>query len=75
MAEFTVNMVKIPKLEVGYSDVIFHITQDKDKLGSLRVSKGALVWTPVNKVFSYWLDWDVFSEIATKKGQRRKAHY
>jgi hypothetical protein len=75
MAEFSVNMVKIPKLEIRSVDVIFHVQQDKENLGSLRVSKGALVWTPANKVFSYWLDWDKFSDMAGKQGQRRKAHY
>lgn len=75
MAEFAVNMVKIPRLEIRSVDVIFHVQQDKENLGSLRVSKGALVWTPANKVFSYWLDWDDFNEIASKKGQRKKAHY
>ena len=75
MAEFTVDMVKIPKLKIRSVDVIFHVQQDKENLGSLRVSKGAIVWTPANKVFSYWLNWDVFNDIAIKKGQRKKAHY
>ncbi len=75
MAEFGVKLVKIPQLEIRNVDVIFHVTQDNEGLGSLRVSKGALVWTPANKVFSYWLGWDVFNEIAIKKGERKKAHY
>ena len=72
---YKVKMTKIPWLEVGKSDVIFHIDSDDERLGSLRVSKGHIVWTPANKVFSYWLNWHDFDKIAVKKGQQRKAYF
>jgi hypothetical protein len=37
------------------------------------VSKGHIVWTPFQKQFSYWLNWNDFGKIAIKNGQKRKA--
>ncbi len=73
--QYSVHMTKIPWLEIGKSDVIFQIKQDDEKLGSLRVSKGAIVWTPVNRKNSYWLNWNDFGEIAIESGQERKASF
>ena len=72
---YKVNMTKIPRLEIGKSDVIFQIESDDEKLGSLRVSKGNIVWTPVNKQFSYWLNWNDFDRIITENGEPGKAHF
>ena len=72
---YKVNMTKIPQLEIGKSDVIFQIECDDEKLGSLRVSKGNIVWTPVNKKFSYWLNWNDFDKIIIENGQPGKAHF
>ncbi len=75
MPEYNVNMTKIPWLEVGKSDVIFHIKRDNEKLGNLRVSKGHIVWTPANKQFSYWLNWNDFDKIAISNGQPRRVSF
>lgn len=75
MSQYSVNMTKIPKLEIGKSDVIFHINRNDEKLGSLRISKGNIVWTPTNMQYSYWLNWDDFNEIAINNGQVRKASF
>ena len=53
----------------------FHIEQGDEKLGSLRVSKGNIVWTPVNKKYSYWLTWNDFGKIIVDNGEQRKAAY
>ncbi len=71
---YKVDMTKIPKLEIGKSDVIFQIANDNDKLGNLRVSKENIVWKPVNKQFSYWLNWNDFDRSMTENGQQGKAH-
>lgn len=75
MAEYNVEMTKIPRLQVGKSDVIFRIEQDNEKLGSLKVSKGNIVWTPANKQISYWLDWNDFGNLAIEKGEPHKASF
>ena len=72
---YKVKMTKIPWLEVGKSDVIFHIDSDEEKLGALRVSQGHIVWTPADKQLSYWLNWHDFNELAEKKGQKKKAYF
>ncbi|MFC2006817.1 hypothetical protein ACFLUQ_01460 [Chloroflexota bacterium] len=75
MSDYTVKMIKIPRLQIGNSDVVFHIEDAGDKLGSLRISKGNIVWTPVNKKMSYWLNWNDFGKIIAENGQPGKAHY
>lgn len=76
MAKFRVRMTKIPKLSIGKSDVIFIIRQDNAKMGTLRVSKGHLVWTRAKKKKSYWLSWDVFDKIAWEYIKyHREAYY
>ena len=72
---YKVKMTKITWLEVGKSDVIFHIESDEEKLGTLRVSKGHIVWTPADKQLSYWLNWHDFDKIAVRRGQQRKAYF
>jgi hypothetical protein len=75
MAEYSVEMTKIPRLQVGKSDVIFQIKQDDENLGSLKISKGHIVWTPDKKQYSYWLNWNDFNEIVVEKGQPRKVSF
>jgi hypothetical protein len=75
MPGFRVEMTKIPTLRIGYSDVIFHVEQNEENIGSLRISKGHIVWTPANKQYSYWLDWNKFGDIMVNNGDARKAKY
>lgn len=75
MPQYGVKMTKIPQLEIGKSDVIFHIVRDDEKLGSLRVSKGNIVWTPANMQYSYWLNWNDFNKIVMDNGQVGKTSF
>jgi hypothetical protein len=75
MADHEVILKKIPRLVIGKSDVIFDIRLGKDKLGSLRVSRGHIVWIPVNSEYGYWKNWGDFGDLLIKNGKRDKVKY
>jgi len=69
MAQHKVDF-EIPKRELGNSNIEFKVRRDEVLLGTLRVSKGAVVWTPANNEFSYKLDWAKFGEAMEAEGRR-----
>ena len=75
MAKYSVEMTKIPWLEVGKSPVIFHIRQGEEDLGILRVRKGHIVWIPAKGQQGFWMDWNKFARVAAKNGKRRPIGY
>ena len=75
MPDHNVEIRRIPRLLVGKSDIIFDIKKNGEMLGSLRISKGHLVWRPVNNQFGYWLNWSDFSSVAVENGFRRRVNF
>jgi len=67
MAQHQVRFT-VPERPVGNSDIEFSITRDGAKFGKLRVSKGAIVWIPVNKTYGHKLGWAKFAELAVENG-------
>ena len=60
---------EIPEHQIGKQDVIFHVYEDGDKFGTLRISKGALEWSPRSHKKPYKLGWkDVDKAIKTFYG-------
>jgi hypothetical protein len=58
----------VPERPVGNADIIFTVYQDGEKFGELRVSRGAAVWFPANKVKGYRLSWDQVDRLARDFG-------
>lgn len=52
----------IPWRDLGKSDVEFQVWGDTDKVGTLRVSKGSLVWFAKNGKLGHKVIWSKFSE-------------
>jgi hypothetical protein len=48
---------QVPWRPIGREDVVFSVEQDGEKLGELKVSKGAVVWRPRHGKRSYRADW------------------
>ncbi len=53
----------IPERNLGRSDVEFKVKQGETILGTLRISKGALVWFPKNTSRGHKIGWAKFHEI------------
>lgn len=62
----------VPERELGNSDIQFDVRIDGGKLGTLKVSKGALVWIPANKQSGYQLTWQKLNELAQQEGRVMK---
>ena len=75
MPNHEVIMKKVPPLKIGKSDLVFDIKLGKDKLGTVGVSRGLIVWTPANNEYSYSLPWEAFGDMAVEKGKRHKVTY
>ena len=57
---------------VLHADVVFSVRSDGEKFGELRVSKGNVVWIPVNKVYGHRLRWTQLDRLARKHGAQHK---
>jgi hypothetical protein len=55
---------KVPTRKLGKSDVIFIVKGEQGVLGTLKVSKGAVVWYPKKTSYGYKADWDRFHKVA-----------
>jgi len=58
----------VPDRPLGHNDVAFMVRQSGDILGTLKVSKGALVWRPGRGKHSYKLTWSQFDAVVKEKG-------
>lgn len=62
----------IPERTLGNADIEFAVYSDDERLGVLKVSKGALVWRPANKKLGYVVRWDAFDRIMQDNGRRER---
>jgi hypothetical protein len=69
MAQHKVEF-ELPTRELGNSNLEFGVWRDGDHLGTLRVSKGAVVWTHTKNKLSYKLDWKKFADLMVANGRR-----
>jgi len=53
----------IPDRPLDRADVTFRVWRDDEMFGTLKVSKGTLVWFPANTRFGYRVDWDRFDQL------------
>ena len=60
----------IPERKLGNSDIEFAVYSDDERLGALKISKGAIVWCPANKKRGYVMGWDAFDRTMRDQGRR-----
>lgn len=60
----------VPVRPLGLNDVVFVVRESGEVLGTLKVSKGALVWRPGKGKHSYKLPWGQFDAIIKIKGSK-----
>ena len=53
----------IPERSLGHSDVEFDVWKDDVKLGTLKISKGSLVWFPYGTSVGHRISWSKFDEM------------
>ena len=60
----------IPPRRLGRADIEFAVKKSGAKFGTLRVSKGSLVWIPVNKTYGFKMGWTQVAELAEQHGAK-----
>lgn len=60
----------IPSRDLGRSDVEFNVKKDGKKIGTLKVSKGSVVWFPTDTSYGYKLTWSEFDQLMQQNGSR-----
>ena len=70
-----VEIRKLPLLELENSDIIFDVRQNNVLLGSLRISRGHVVWRPTGYEYGYWLNWTKFADLLVGNGTRRRVNF
>jgi len=63
----------IPERPLGNSDIEFNVYSDDERLGVLKVSRGAIVWRHANKRLGHVMDWDAFDRVMRREGRRERA--
>lgn len=59
----------IPQRELGNADIEFKVKKDGQQFGTLKVSKGSIVWVPNNASYGYKIKWDKFDELMKGNGK------
>ena len=62
----------IPERELGRADVEFKISNGGSKIGTLKVSKGTVVWLPKDHSYGYKLGWKYFDDLMRKHGVKEQ---
>lgn len=64
----------IPERKLGKTDIEFAVFENDERLGILKVSKGAVVWRPANKKLGYVASWAKFDALMqSARRERRRA--
>lgn len=59
----------IPERELGKADIEFIIKKDGKRFGTLRISKGSVVWIPKDKTYGHKSGWIKFDEFMQKQAR------
>ena len=62
----------VPERDLGKSDVLFDVKINGEKLGTLGVSKGSLVWYPKNNSYGHKSNWIEFAKFMQQHPQVEK---
>lgn len=62
----------IPERELGKADISFIVKRGGQKFGTLKVSKGSVVWVQKDNTYGYKLGWDKFHDLMLTNGKSEK---
>ena len=64
--------ITLPERKLGKADVTFSVKRDGYMLGTLLVSKGAIVWVPSGHEFGHKMSWSTFDLVMQENGRRMR---
>jgi hypothetical protein len=62
----------VPERRLGNADIEFAVYSDDERLGLLKVSKGAVVWRHANKKRGHTMAWAAFDRMMQAEGRRER---
>jgi hypothetical protein len=62
----------IPARALGKADIEFKVKKGGQRFGTLKVSKGAVVWVQKDNTYGYKMNWNKFHDMMTSMGQHEK---
>lgn len=62
----------IPERKLGKADIEFYVRRDDQRLGTLKISKGSLVWFPKDAKVGYKAFWDEFDEFMRARPEHER---
>lgn len=60
----------LPEQWVGNADVVFRVKRNDESIGTLKVSKGSIVWVPKKLTYGFKLPWAKFDVAMREAGER-----
>jgi hypothetical protein len=60
----------IPERDLGKADIEFAVYRDGAKFGTLKVSKGAVVWVVKDHTYGFHLSWKDFDKVMRENGKK-----
>ncbi len=63
----------VPQRPLERKDIEFDIKKDGAMLGSLKVSRGGLVWRPRDYTYGYFLSWSKLDEVVVGHHTSKRA--
>ncbi len=63
----------LPERRLGNADIEFAVYADGERLGLLKVSKGAVVWRHANAKRGHVMDWSSFDRVMVAQARRERA--
>ncbi|PZR23747.1 MAG: hypothetical protein DI535_23330 [Citrobacter freundii] len=58
----------IPDRELGNADLEFKVKKDQAMFGTLKISRGAIVWVPKDHKHGFKMNWSKLSELLSEHG-------
>jgi hypothetical protein len=62
----------IPERELGKADIEFAVHRDNARFGTLKISKGSIVWVRAGAQYGHKLYWGEFDELVREKGRHER---
>jgi hypothetical protein len=62
----------VPERELGNVAIEFVVKKNSQKFGTLKISKGKLVWTPKDNTYGKIIGWSELDEFMKENGRSEK---
>lgn len=63
----------VPERPLERKDIEFDVKTEGEMLGTLKVSRGGVVWRPRDHTFGYFSTWEKFNETIARHHTSRRA--